>query len=151
MKSSCLPPLDQTHKFLAATFFSKEKVERYVCSVCQKRFSRPSALQTHAYIHSGEKPFKCHVRGCGRRFSVVSNLRRHYKVHNRSHTMQRTRLSSDERDAYVQRLIARSNESSATIPPYPTDKAEVYQPRSRLSVESLVHQDNKEGATHSYF
>ncbi|ORZ16495.1 hypothetical protein BCR42DRAFT_375119 [Absidia repens] len=151
MESSCLPPFNQTHKFLAATFFSKEKVERYVCSVCQKRFSRPSALQTHAYIHSGEKPFKCYVHGCGRKFSVVSNLRRHYKVHNRSRASQRTRLSSDERDAFVQRLIARSNQSTGTTPPYPTNEPEVYQPRSCLSVESLIHQDNKHDSTHSYF
>jgi uncharacterized Zn-finger protein len=33
------------------------------------------------YSHTGEKPFACEVDGCGRHFSVVSNLRRHRKVH----------------------------------------------------------------------
>jgi uncharacterized Zn-finger protein len=33
------------------------------------------------YSHTGEKPFACEVEGCGRHFSVVSNLRRHKKVH----------------------------------------------------------------------
>jgi uncharacterized Zn-finger protein len=33
------------------------------------------------YSHTGEKPFACDVEGCGRHFSVVSNLRRHKKVH----------------------------------------------------------------------
>lgn len=46
--------------------------------------------------------------GCGRRFSVISNLRRHSKVHSRS-TLQRTRLSSCERHYYVQKLIERTS------------------------------------------
>ncbi|KAI8876682.1 hypothetical protein K501DRAFT_148194, partial [Backusella circina FSU 941] len=55
--------------------------KRYQCTECEKGFSRPSALQTHMYTHTKEKPFKCDVRGCDRSFSVVSNLRRHFKVH----------------------------------------------------------------------
>lgn len=31
----------------------------YTCKYCQKVFSRPSALQTHAYTHTAEKPFQC--------------------------------------------------------------------------------------------
>ncbi|KAH8928910.1 hypothetical protein BT69DRAFT_1212189, partial [Atractiella rhizophila] len=51
------------------------------CSQCPRAFARPSALQTHMLTHSGEKPHVCPVQGCGRRFSVLSNLRRHMKVH----------------------------------------------------------------------
>ncbi|CEG79358.1 Putative C2H2 conidiation transcription factor FlbC [Rhizopus microsporus] len=56
--------------------------KRYVCHLCSKRFTRPSSLTTHIYSHTGEKPFKCPVGECGRQFSVVSNLRRHAKIHN---------------------------------------------------------------------
>ncbi|KAJ5994473.1 C2H2 conidiation transcription factor FlbC [Penicillium sp. IBT 35674x] len=55
--------------------------KKHKCKVCDKRFTRPSSLQTHMYSHTGEKPFACDVAGCGRHFSVVSNLRRHKKVH----------------------------------------------------------------------
>ncbi|TGZ81850.1 hypothetical protein EX30DRAFT_348254 [Ascodesmis nigricans] len=55
--------------------------KKHKCKVCDKRFTRPSSLQTHTYSHTGEKPFACEHQGCGRRFSVVSNLRRHKKVH----------------------------------------------------------------------
>jgi len=55
--------------------------KKHKCRVCEKRFTRPSSLQTHLYSHTGEKPFACDVAGCGRNFSVVSNLRRHRKVH----------------------------------------------------------------------
>ncbi|KAF8543468.1 hypothetical protein BDD12DRAFT_682627, partial [Trichophaea hybrida] len=55
--------------------------KKHKCKVCDKRFTRPSSLQTHTYSHTGEKPFVCEQDGCGRRFSVVSNLRRHKKVH----------------------------------------------------------------------
>ncbi|KAI7892539.1 uncharacterized protein EV154DRAFT_390216, partial [Mucor mucedo] len=55
--------------------------KQYQCTHCLKNFSRPSALQTHTYTHTAEKPFQCTKSGCGRKFSVVSNLRRHLKVH----------------------------------------------------------------------
>jgi len=69
---------------MMTTFSSKitsSTQKKHKCKVCDKRFTRPSSLQTHTYSHTGEKPFVCEHHGCGRRFSVVSNLRRHKKVH----------------------------------------------------------------------
>ncbi|KAI9359017.1 hypothetical protein BD770DRAFT_320095 [Pilaira anomala] len=60
----------------------QELPKKYICLICGKRFVRPGSLTTHTYSHTGEKPFQCAVEGCGRRFSVVSNLRRHGKIHN---------------------------------------------------------------------
>ncbi|KAI9155558.1 Zinc finger protein [Paramyrothecium foliicola] len=60
---------------------SSSTQKKYKCKVCDKRFTRPSFLQTHLYSHTGEKPFACEVEGCGRQFSIISNLRRHRKVH----------------------------------------------------------------------
>ncbi|KAK6523498.1 hypothetical protein TWF281_001479 [Arthrobotrys megalospora] len=60
--------------------------KKHKCKICDKRFTRPSSLQTHMYSHTGEKPFACEVEGCGRQFSVVSNLRRHRKVHKPTHS-----------------------------------------------------------------
>ncbi|KAF9964897.1 hypothetical protein BGZ70_005756 [Mortierella alpina] len=54
---------------------------RYQCQYCHKRFSRPSSLRIHTYSHTGERPFKCSEEGCGRQFSVQSNMRRHLRVH----------------------------------------------------------------------
>ncbi|KAI8085431.1 hypothetical protein BDF21DRAFT_307881, partial [Thamnidium elegans] len=53
---------------------------RYVCPYCYKKFSRPSSLRIHTYSHTGEKPFVCTEPGCGRHFSVQSNMRRHLRV-----------------------------------------------------------------------
>jgi uncharacterized Zn-finger protein len=76
-----ITPQDMMTTFSSKTVSSTPK--RYKCNVCQKRFTRPSSLQTHTYSHTGEKPFKCPVEGCGRHFSVVSNLRRHQKIHSK--------------------------------------------------------------------
>ncbi|KAK9325024.1 hypothetical protein V1517DRAFT_315788 [Lipomyces orientalis] len=72
---------------LMTTFNSKVSSgtqKKHKCPICHKRFTRPSSLQTHMYSHTGEKPFTCDFRGCGRKFSVVSNLRRHKKIHSSS-------------------------------------------------------------------
>ena len=51
--------------------------DRYICSTCSKAFSRPSSLKIHSHSHTGEKPFKCPHVGCGKAFSVRSNMKRH--------------------------------------------------------------------------
>ncbi|KAH6691588.1 hypothetical protein F5X68DRAFT_66339 [Plectosphaerella plurivora] len=75
------PPAPQSMMGQFSSKVSSSTQKKHKCKVCDKRFTRPSSLQTHMYSHTGEKPFACEVEGCGRHFSVVSNLRRHKKVH----------------------------------------------------------------------
>ncbi|CAG8520293.1 19405_t:CDS:2 [Cetraspora pellucida] len=68
---------------------------RYQCPYCSKRFSRPSSLRIHTYSHTGEKPFVCTEPGCGRKFSVQSNMRRHLRVHRLGRTVKKTRYEGE--------------------------------------------------------
>ncbi|CAG8572238.1 19825_t:CDS:2 [Dentiscutata erythropus] len=68
---------------------------RYQCPYCSKRFSRPSSLRIHTYSHTGEKPFVCSEPGCGRKFSVQSNMRRHLRVHRLGRPVKRTRYDGE--------------------------------------------------------
>ncbi|PBK90341.1 hypothetical protein ARMGADRAFT_296209 [Armillaria gallica] len=61
-----------------------ERDRKYVCTVCNKRFTRPSSLRIHVNTHTGATPFRCPFPGCGRGFNVNSNMRRHYRNHTNS-------------------------------------------------------------------
>ncbi|KAK0440735.1 hypothetical protein ARMSODRAFT_962256 [Armillaria solidipes] len=50
---------------------------KHACTMCHKRFDRPSTLKKHLLVHTGEKAYQCET--CGRRFGVASNLNRHVK------------------------------------------------------------------------
>ncbi|KAI0766201.1 hypothetical protein BD413DRAFT_481446 [Trametes elegans] len=54
---------------------------RHGCGICHRRFNRPSSLRIHMNSHTGDQPFECPFPGCKRRFSVNSNMRRHYRNH----------------------------------------------------------------------
>ncbi|KAI8089509.1 uncharacterized protein BX664DRAFT_333176 [Halteromyces radiatus] len=77
------------------TSTSSTTTARYVCPYCHKLFSRPSSLRIHTYSHTGEKPFVCPEPGCGRRFSVQSNQRRHLRVHRFGRPSSKSQLKDD--------------------------------------------------------
>ncbi|KAF8600473.1 hypothetical protein BDV93DRAFT_559286 [Ceratobasidium sp. AG-I] len=71
---------------------------RHVCTQCNQAFDRPSSLQTHMHTHTGEQPHECPYPGCGRRFSVRSNMRRHMNVHEQPRMMDADAEGDDPRD-----------------------------------------------------
>jgi hypothetical protein len=74
-------PWEHHHRFPHSSSHGGYPVtpERYICQTCNKGFSRPSSLRIHSYSHTGEKPYKCQHAGCGKTFSVRSNMKRHEK------------------------------------------------------------------------
>ncbi|KAJ3043963.1 hypothetical protein HDV00_003490 [Rhizophlyctis rosea] len=95
LASALLPKLSSTNSTSSASSTSStHATKKYACTVCGKKFTRPSSLQTHSYTHTGERPYVCGgftgqggeggereaIQGCGRGFSVLSNLRRHLRV-----------------------------------------------------------------------
>ncbi|MCJ1231826.1 hypothetical protein MMC12_008505 [Toensbergia leucococca] len=80
-----LSPVDHTnpwqhHHYISpssSAAFAGQSQDRYICQTCNKAFSRPSSLRIHSHSHTGEKPFRCPHTGCGKAFSVRSNMKRH--------------------------------------------------------------------------
>ncbi len=55
------------------------KVKKFECSVCCKRFAYKHILQEHENLHYGLKPHVC--MECGKRFAAKSNLIQHKRRH----------------------------------------------------------------------
>ncbi|KAG9292651.1 hypothetical protein G9A89_007023 [Geosiphon pyriformis] len=84
---------------------SSSNANRYQCPYCSKRFSRPSSLRIHTYSHTGEKPFVCSEPGCGRKFSVQSNMRRHLRVHRLGRSVEKVRYDGEVEGVKLMNLV----------------------------------------------
>lgn len=62
--------------------------------------------------------FFCASPGCGRRFAVISNLRRHFKVHRK--VVHTNRIPASERLRHVQKLIERTSTGNMPNMPFVT-------------------------------
>jgi uncharacterized Zn-finger protein len=53
--SNSVPPAPQSMMGQFSSKVSSSSQKKHKCKVCDKRFTRPSSLQTHIYSHTGEK------------------------------------------------------------------------------------------------
>ncbi|KZT70973.1 hypothetical protein DAEQUDRAFT_707717 [Daedalea quercina L-15889] len=90
-----MPVASSSRATTEATPPERSTAARYECSYCHKGFTRPSSLKIHINTHTGERPFTCPHPGCGRSFSVQSNMRRHARVHERGSDSQADVVDED--------------------------------------------------------
>lgn len=55
----------------------EEKVRKYQCSYCLKKFGWPTDLKRHILIHTGERPFQC--KSCDCSFTRNFLLKKHQR------------------------------------------------------------------------
>ena len=55
-----------------------DDIKKRQCQICNKLLSTQFSKERHMLLHTGEKPFKCTVEGCNRRFIQKSGKREKY-------------------------------------------------------------------------
>ncbi|KIY68153.1 hypothetical protein CYLTODRAFT_453851 [Cylindrobasidium torrendii FP15055 ss-10] len=109
-----------------------ERERKHACSMCQKRFDRPSTLKKHLLVHTGEKAYQCDC--CGRRFGVASNLNRHVKRCVLRATTSPMALPTTPSAAHALISSSTSDQSDQTTPsPPPAKKRRRSAPTSSTS------------------
>lgn len=75
---------------------------KYPCCYegCSWTFTRPSHLQKHLYIHTGERPFKC--KECDKAFGTNWTLTKHMRIHTgeKPYSCQPCKLSFSQRGSW---------------------------------------------------
>lgn len=84
----------------------------FQCHICLRCFSRSDHLTTHIRTHTGEKPFACEV--CGRRFARSDERKRHKKVHDKEMVNQvnRTQQSTEPNPQVATSPKAQANDET---------------------------------------
>ena len=55
LMGASIPPAPQSMMGQFSSKVSSSSQKKHKCKICDKRFTRPSSLQTHMYSHTGEK------------------------------------------------------------------------------------------------
>ncbi|KAJ1950944.1 hypothetical protein FBU59_000443 [Linderina macrospora] len=108
------------------------KERKYMCQLCEKKFTRPSSLACHKYTHTGERPHVCYFPNCGKRFSVRSNLKRHLKVHTKAIRASDADSPADESECHP---------SPVSVPQHPV-RDESLSPSPLLALRRRIASDS---------
>lgn len=105
----------------------------YRCQQCPRQFERPEHLERHMRLHTGERPFKCILDNCDKRFSRYDNMLQHYRCHfERGHRRKSKLLREKEK---LESLNLKRSNNPATS----SSSSSSNQDQSHLKSELLLH------------
>merc|ERR1719219_472653 len=84
------------------------------CDHCSKGFFTQSKLESHKRKHTGEKPFRCLLKSCLKRFRYKGDLSKHIKKYHPGHTQDLTPVPLQEDE-----LINLQNQAGTVSNPTP--------------------------------
>ena len=117
----------------------------YSCDICSKAFRRQDHLRDHKYIHSKEKPFKC--MDCGKGFCQSRTLAVHRILHleDSPHRCPSCGKTFNQRSNLKTHLLTHSEQKPFSC----QDCEKVFRRNCDLRRHSLVHLSNSASSTNS--
>ncbi|KAK3909437.1 Zinc finger protein 782 [Frankliniella fusca] len=111
----------------------------YPCPVCDKKFSRRSAVTAHTKaIHFGERPFVCHM--CGNSFSSKATMQEHLTIHSDEEPWECTKCSKKFKTKYRLNIhLDTHRETPYSCPHCPLQLST----RRTLRMHLVVHRETK--------
>ena len=92
-------------------------VGRHQCEVCKKYFHILDEYKKCVRSHTGEKPYKCEVEGCGKGFSNTSGRASHLLSHGEENSVSCSQCSDTFRSTrHLKQHIANLHEGKGKVP-----------------------------------
>jgi hypothetical protein len=121
------------------------------CDHCSKGFFTQSKLESHKRKHTGEKPFRCLLKSCLKRFRYKGDLSKHIKKYHPGHTQELTPVPPQEDEQLNVQNQASGATTFKTLPSATATSIGTTQRQQGSTTTTIVVSNTGSGSDNKFF